>query len=60
MFYRGKCKKLMQAYDIINHRISKGPVRLTVQGQDRKLKMKQEQLSPCYTTRMTEILEIRM
>ena len=57
---RGKRKKLMKAYDIINQRMGKDTVRLTVEGQDRKWKMKQEQLSPCYTTRMTEILEIRM
>ena len=48
----------MQAYDNINHRMGRDTVRLTVQGQDRRWKMKQEQLSPCYTTRMTEILEV--
>ena len=55
---RGKRKKLMYAYDSINHRMGRDTVRLTVQGQDRKWKMKQEQLSPCYTTRITEILEV--
>lgn len=55
---RVKRKKLMYAYDSINHRMGRDTVRLTVQGQDRKWKMKQEQLSPCYTTRITEILEV--
>ena len=50
----------MQAYDIINYSIGEDIVRLTVEGQDRKLKMKQEQFSTCYTTRMTEILEVRL
>jgi len=57
---RVKRKNLMQAYDNINHRMGRDTVRLTVQGQDRKWKMKQEQLSPCYTTRMTEILEVNV
>ena len=57
---RVKRKNLMQAYDTINHRMGKDTVRLSVEGQDRKWKMKQEQLSPCYTTRMTEILEVRI
>jgi len=57
---RVKRKNLMQAYDTINHRMGKDTLRLTVEGQDRKWRMKQEQLSPCYTTRMTEILEVRV
>jgi DNA polymerase V len=57
---RVKRKYLMNAYDTINHRMDKDTVRLTVEGQDRKWKMKQEKLSPCYTTRMTEILEVRV
>jgi len=40
--------------------MGKDTVRLTVEGQDRKWKMKQEKLSPCYTARMTEILEVRV
>ena len=50
----------MQAYDIINYSTGEDIVRLTVEGQDRKWRMKQEQLSPCYSTRMTEILEVRV
>lgn len=57
---RVKRKSLMKAYDSINHRMGRDTVRLTVQGYDRKWRMKQEQLSPCYTTRMTEILEVRI
>jgi DNA polymerase V len=57
---RVKRKSLMKAYDSINHRMGRDTVRLTVQGYDRKWRMKQEQLSPCYTTRMTEILEVRV
>ena len=49
----------MQAYDIINYRISKDPVRLTVQGQDRKWEMKQDN-SLLVIQIMMEILEVRV
>jgi DNA polymerase V len=57
---RHKRKDLMHAYDIINHKMGRDTVRLSVQGYDRKWRLKQEQLSPCYTTRMTEILEVKL
>ena len=40
--------------------MSKDTVRLTVESQDEKWEMMQEQLSTCYTTRMTEIHEVRV
>jgi DNA polymerase V len=57
---RGKRKNLMLAYDSVNNKMGKDTVRLTTQGFDRKWKMKQEQLSPCYTTRITELLEVQI
>ena len=57
---RGKRKNLMLAYDSVNTKMGKDTVRLTTQGFDRKWKMKQEQLSPCYTTRITELLEVKL
>ena len=50
----------MTSYDVINSRMGRDTVRLAVQGFDRKWKMKQERLSPCYTTRMTELLEVKL
>ena len=35
-------------------------VRLAVQGFDRKWRLKQEKLSPCYTTRFGDILEVNI
>ena len=35
-------------------------VKLAVQGKDRDWKLKQEKLSPCYTTRLADMLEVRM
>jgi DNA polymerase V len=57
---RSKRKSLMKAYDSINNKMGRDTVRLTVQGFDRKWKMRQEQLSPCYTTRITELLEVKI
>jgi len=55
---RAKRKSLMRTFDSINTKMGRDSVRLTIQGFDRKWKMKQEQLSPCYTTRVTELLEV--
>ncbi|GIR13683.1 MAG: hypothetical protein CM15mP23_22580 [Cryomorphaceae bacterium] len=57
---RSKRANLMTSYDAINSRMGRDTVRLAVQGFDRKWKMKQERLSPCYTTRMTELLEVKL
>jgi len=57
---RVKRKNLMLAYDTVNNKMGRDTLRLTVQGFDRKCKMKQEQLSPCYTTRVTELLEVKL
>jgi len=57
---RAKRKSLMLAYDTVNNKMGRDTLRLTVQGFDRKWKMKQEQLSPCYTTRVTELLVVKL
>jgi DNA polymerase V len=50
----------MQTIDKINLDLGKEIVRTAVQGFDRKYRLKAEFLSPCYTTRMSEILKIRI
>jgi DNA polymerase V len=40
--------------------MGKDKVKLAVQGSDRKWKLKQEKLSPCYTTRLADMLEVRV
>ena len=49
---------LMRAIDEINRK-TKGKV-LFGQNDQRRHKMRQEKLSPCYTTRMEDILSIRV
>ena len=57
-FDRGKRKNINTVVDKINSLMGKNKVHLAVQGTGRKWKLKQEKLSPCYTTRFTDILEV--
>ena len=55
---REQRKSINAAVDKINATMGKNKVKLAVQGNGRKWKLKQEKLSPCYTTRFTDILEV--
>ena len=53
-----KQKSLMNVMDKLNTQMGRDKVRLAVQGFDRKWRLKQERLSPCYTTRLSDILTV--
>ena len=55
---RDKRKALNQAVDNINNCIGRDKVKLATQGYGRKWRLKQEKLSPCYSTRLEEALEV--
>ena len=55
---RNKQAATMQALDKINSKFGRDKMRIAAQGFDRKWKLRQEQLSPCYTTRLSDILTI--
>ncbi|PCJ81040.1 MAG: SOS mutagenesis and repair protein UmuC [Bacteroidetes bacterium] len=57
---RTKRGVLMKSVDYINDKMGRDKVRLAVQGFDRKWRLRQERLSPCYTTRFSEILTVRV
>jgi DNA polymerase V len=57
---REKRKAINQAVDQINNRIGRDKVKLAVQGYGRKWRLKQERLSPCYSTRLDEALVVRV
>ena len=57
---RGKRENINIAVDRVNSLMGKNKVHLAVQGNGRKWKIKQERLSPCYTTRFADILEVRI
>jgi DNA polymerase V len=52
--------RVMQTMDNINQQLGKEIVRTAVQGFDRRYRLKTEYLSPRYTTRMSDILKIRI
>lgn len=58
--YYDKSDKLMEVIDRLNDKYHKS-VRLAVQGTDTtpKWHLRQENLSPCYTTDLKDILPIR-
>jgi DNA polymerase V len=57
---RLKNKKLMEAIDKINHKAGADQVRFAIQGSDESWKMRQENLSPHYTTRWKDLLVVDM
>ena len=57
---REKYTKISKVIDRINSSMGRDKLRIATQGFDRKWKMKQEQLSQCYTTRMDEILTVKV
>ncbi len=58
---REKERALMRALDGINLRFGQSTVKLAVQGiGDRKWKLRQAKLSPCYTTRWNDIIKVKV
>lgn len=51
-------KEVMKAMDELNARYGRESVQLAAQGSGRKWKLRQEKLSPCYTTRWEDLFEI--
>ena len=56
---RTKYQKAMEAMDVLNTRFGRQKVKIAAQGFDRKWKLKNERLSPCYTTNFDDILIIK-
>ena len=57
---RDKRKSINKAVDKLNATMGRDKVKLAVQGSGRKWKLKQEKLSPSYTTLLSDILEVRI
>jgi DNA polymerase V len=56
---REKFSRVMNVMDSINASYGKQKVKIASQGFDRKWKLKNEMLSPCYTTKLRDILEVK-
>ena len=54
--------KLMTALDVVNQRFGKGTLHMAsagMAGEKRVWSMKQERRTPCYTTKFSDILEVK-
>lgn len=56
---RDKYQKVMLAMDKLNASFGRQKVKIATQGFDRKWKLKNEKLSPCYTTNIKDIFEVK-
>lgn len=59
-FSNPKHQPIMRVVDKLNAAMGKTTVRFASQSIGRQWKMKQERLSPCYTTRIKEIVTIKV
>ena len=57
---RLKSEKMMKTIDQINRKMGRDIVRYATQGYTKKWVLKQQRLSPCYTTRWNDILSIKI
>ncbi len=57
---RKKDARLMKTLDKVNTRFGKDLVRFAIQGYARQWRLKQERLSPCYTTDINQVLTIKI
>ena len=57
---RMKSQKIMTTIDSINRKNGRDSIRYASQGYYKKIKLKQECLSPCYTTRWADLLIINV
>ena len=57
---RTKNKTAMDAMDNVNRSLGKEVVRLSVQGFEKRYRLKAEHLSPCYTTDINQILKVKI
>ena len=57
---RAKAKKALKVMDGLNVHFGKGTVRMAVQRFDERYKLRADHLSPRYTTRLNELLKIKI
>jgi len=57
---RDKHKRLMKAVDQLSDRFGKDKMKLASQGNGQKWKLRQEKLSPCYSTKISDIITVKL
>jgi len=56
---RKRQKDLIKTIDKLNDNFGQNKIRIATQGYNTKWKMKNEKLSPCYTTKISDIIEVK-
>jgi len=56
---REKFNKVMRVMDNLNESYGRQKVKIAAQGFDRKWKLKNEKLSPCFTTKLDDVLVVK-
>ena len=56
---REKFNKVMTVMDSLNESYGRQKVKIASQGFDRKWKLKNEKLSPCYSTKLDDVLKVK-
>ena len=56
---RQKFNRIMRVMDSLNDSYGKQKVKIAAQGFDRKWKLKNEKLSPCYSTNLGDVVEVK-
>ena len=51
--------KMMQTIDTINSRYGSSTLKIASEGIEKAWKMKRENVSPCYTTRFEDLVEVK-
>ena len=59
-FNRNDRVKLQRSIDTINKKMGRDVVRYAIQGYKKSWILKQQQLSPCYTTRWSDLLSVSL
>ncbi|MCL6590958.1 MAG: Y-family DNA polymerase [Firmicutes bacterium] len=57
---REKQATVMETMDRINSKYGPNTIKLAIQGSGLRWKLRQENLSPCYTTRLSDIITVRV
>jgi DNA polymerase V len=55
---RDQSNSMMRTIDQINYRHGNSTIKLASEGVEKKWEMKREKMSPCYTTRFDELIEV--
>ena len=56
---RDQSDSMMKTIDQINYKYGRSAIKLASEGIEKKWSMRRKRISPCYTTRFDELMEVR-